>query len=284
MTVTDLVGLYESTRGSLTGNDRPAPSRNAPFVSSSSTLSVSPPRLARFIQPSHPRPTHPDSLQDGIPLSSLAPSPTWPMTNDLGLPQDPPHDVPPESTTDMTDSGTATLKNHDSTLTSEVTTPSARAWAYSWSSKLSRKQEDPAVLHNTAHRSVASSSRSTLSPPNLVHAPHPRSRSHTPVAATTVFSRKAAPLHLPKLDNYLASLESHTFSLPKDKEGNDVFPPLYLLNASNRALEDMERNASIPEPWKSRSSIMSGLVNVVLGLAVRHFYNLIERSNVPTGI
>jgi hypothetical protein len=94
---------------------------------------------------------------------------------------------------------------------------------------------------------------------------------HSPVPATTIFSRNAAPLDLPKLDKYVASLSPPSFSSPLDKgkdRGPVMFPPMDRLSASNRTLDDLERNSEIVPAWRSRQLILGSFVSIVLGVTV----------------
>jgi hypothetical protein len=94
---------------------------------------------------------------------------------------------------------------------------------------------------------------------------------HSPVPATTIFSRNAAPLDLPKLDNYVASLSPPSFSSPLDNgkdSGPVMFPPMDRLSASNRTLDDLERNSEIVPAWRSRKLLLGSLVSIVLGVTV----------------
>ncbi|KZT30532.1 hypothetical protein NEOLEDRAFT_1053472 [Neolentinus lepideus HHB14362 ss-1] len=108
--------------------------------------------------------------------------------------------------------------------------------------------------------------------------------SHSPVPASTVFARKAPPLYLPELDHYLSALPKPSFtpipSAPGKGKGKEspMFPPMDLLAASGKSLEDLEHNSQVPSVWKNRSRILSTLVNWVLALtgssALATFYSL----------
>ena len=104
------------------------------------------------------------------------------------------------------------------------------------------------------------------------HAPSP----HTPIPAVTVFSRNAAPLFLPKLDDYLAALPPPHFSPPSRGRDKDIgiFPPLDRLVSSGRTLEDLETNRPIIPSWRNRQTILGGLVNIFLGIMVRQMFLL----------
>ncbi|GJJ08809.1 hypothetical protein Clacol_003028 [Clathrus columnatus] len=98
---------------------------------------------------------------------------------------------------------------------------------------------------------------------------------HNPIAAKTVFSRGAAPLSLPALDKYLSKAPQPKFtpfftpkstnSKGKPSESN-IFPPLDLLQASKKTLDDLEKNTTVPSFFRSRSAIFAALLNVFTGI------------------
>jgi hypothetical protein len=95
---------------------------------------------------------------------------------------------------------------------------------------------------------------------------------HLPIPLTTIFARDAAPLYLPKLDDVISLLPKRSFTLPHRKVSskyNQIFPPMDLLAASGQSLEDLENNSKIAPGWRNRTSILSGLVDVIVGVAVR---------------
>lgn len=123
--------------------------------------------------------------------------------------------------------------------------------------------------------------------PAASRSPHrrvPRSGSHKPVPASAVFSRAAPPLYLPELDEYLSSLPKASFTsipaaLGKGKGKKiPMFPPMDLLAASGKTLEDLEDNSRVLPGWRDRSTILSTVVNLVLGFtgssALATFYSL----------
>ncbi|KAH8120174.1 hypothetical protein DFH11DRAFT_1558766 [Phellopilus nigrolimitatus] len=108
---------------------------------------------------------------------------------------------------------------------------------------------------------------------------------HTPVPATTVFAYDAAPLDLPDLNAFLSRLPAPSFkSFPtgvrtrNEVLGVGMFPPMDHLAATKKSLQDLENNNTIVPAWRNRTSIMSGIVNVVLGItdssAISTFYSL----------
>ncbi|TFY82650.1 hypothetical protein EWM64_g1361 [Hericium alpestre] len=106
---------------------------------------------------------------------------------------------------------------------------------------------------------------------------------HIPVPAATVFARKAAPLALPDLDTYIASLPMpsfHTISQAAKRKAGDVpmFIPMDRLAASGKSIEDLETNSQVRPFWRNRNSIFSALVDIALGItgssALATFYSL----------
>ncbi|RDB29648.1 hypothetical protein Hypma_015565 [Hypsizygus marmoreus] len=102
---------------------------------------------------------------------------------------------------------------------------------------------------------------------------------HVPVAASVVFARNAAPLHLPKLDKYLASLPRPGFHNATGKEGESaMFPPMDRLAKLKMTIDDLEANSPKTPVWRNRKNILGSAVNIVLGLtgssALASFYSL----------
>lgn len=104
-----------------------------------------------------------------------------------------------------------------------------------------------------------------------------RSSPHSPIPAVIVFSRKAATLFLPELDDYLTALPPPRFpplpsrSTPKDKDVR-IFPPMDRLVSLGRTLEDLETNSVIRPFWRNRKTLLGGLVNLFLGIMVRQMF------------
>lgn len=116
-----------------------------------------------------------------------------------------------------------------------------------------------------------SSSTTTLVPP-LNLAPH------TPIPLSQILARNAAPVSLPKLDDYVSSLEMPSFPECHNAdivEGNGkgrapviaMFPPMERL--AGTTLVDLENNAKVAPAWRNRQSIFSSMLNVALGITVR---------------
>lgn len=91
---------------------------------------------------------------------------------------------------------------------------------------------------------------------------------HTPVPATVVFSRKAFPLSLPKLDKYLSNLPMPSFS--QRRHGIiEMFLPMQKLADSGRTIDDFEANSKVAPAWRNRKTILGSAVNIILGFTVR---------------
>ncbi|KAJ2920362.1 hypothetical protein MD484_g194, partial [Candolleomyces efflorescens] len=124
------------------------------------------------------------------------------------------------------------------------------------------------------------------------HGSFSSTRSHIPIPATTIFARGAAPLQLPKLDNYIASLPKPEFlendrgkgkerdeSKGKETPGDPaMFPPMERLAKSGLSLDDLESNNVKLPFWKNRKTILGSSLNVVIGFlgssALASFYSL----------
>lgn len=132
------------------------------------------------------------------------------------------------------------------------------------------------------HRNPGSSSTTLI--PLVQKAP-----AHNPIPLSTIFSRKAVPLSLPKLDDYIARLPAASFpSLADDAKGKSkapaavMFPPMDQLAASKKSLADLEHNATIPPGWRNCGAILSNLISIVLGITVCFlFYISISMPNGP---
>lgn len=119
---------------------------------------------------------------------------------------------------------------------------------YSYPPNVLRQQEQHEKQHGSDH------------PPH-----HPY---HYPVPATTVFSRDAFPLSLPKLDHYLASLPPPYLGNEGDTNGSGMFPPLDQLAKTKRSIEDLENNAVVPPTWRNLTSLLNSSQNFFISLLV----------------
>ncbi|KAI0361534.1 hypothetical protein OH77DRAFT_1545714 [Trametes cingulata] len=141
------------------------------------------------------------------------------------------------------------------------------------------KREDDFGSSTMSKSFIFSSSTTTLVPLTRSSGPH------TPIPLSDILARSAAPVSLPKLDEYISTLEMPSFpavdssSTGKGKgKAPDVamFPPLERL--AGTTLVDLENNATIPPAWRNRQSIFSGLLNVALSVtgssAIAPFYSV----------
>ncbi|KAF8595614.1 hypothetical protein BDV93DRAFT_501109 [Ceratobasidium sp. AG-I] len=100
---------------------------------------------------------------------------------------------------------------------------------------------------------------------------------HTPLPVTQLFSRDAALLYLPELDDALEKLPRFDFTHVRDSSSLPrMFSPMNLLRG--RRLKDLVRN-DLPTPiWRDWNSIGSTLVNLALSImgssAISTFYSL----------
>ena len=105
--------------------------------------------------------------------------------------------------------------------------------------------------------------------------------SYQPIAAAIIFDRSAAPLYLPHLDDYLASLPAPSFprSFPPSKgKGTPMFPPMDRIAVSGKTLEDLEDNSQVAPWYRNRTSIFGSLTRWSLALTVR-FLRLFAMSH-----
>ena len=94
---------------------------------------------------------------------------------------------------------------------------------------------------------------------------------HTPIPLTTVFSRKAPALYLPRLDNYISSLPIPSYVASEQTKRTptpNMFPPMQALANTKKTLVDLEHNATIPPSWRNCSGIFSTLLNLTIGITV----------------
>ena len=104
-----------------------------------------------------------------------------------------------------------------------------------------------------------------------VHGGGTQLQSHTPIPLTTVFSRKAPPLYLPKLDDYISSLPAPSYvasEQTKKPTAPTMFPPMQALADTKKTLADLEHNATIPPGWRNCSGIFSTFLSLTIGVTV----------------
>ncbi|TBU35329.1 hypothetical protein BD311DRAFT_745975 [Dichomitus squalens] len=107
---------------------------------------------------------------------------------------------------------------------------------------------------------------------------------HTPIPLSQILARNAAPVSLPRLDEYISTLEAPSFPITHAANGKgkgkalDIapFPPLEKLKGTTIA--DLENNSSVAPAWRNRDTIFSGLLNVALSItgssAIASFYSV----------
>ncbi|KAJ8083971.1 hypothetical protein PM082_002738 [Marasmius tenuissimus] len=128
---------------------------------------------------------------------------------------------------------------------------------------------------STSHHSLSSSA--TLIPGRPQFGPH------KPISAIELFSRKASPLYLPKLDSYLSSLPKPSFNGIKSSTPAGMFPPMDRLTASGFTIEELEANSRVAPFWRNRQTLLGSAVNLVLGVTgssmLATFYSLQGLAN-----
>ena len=113
------------------------------------------------------------------------------------------------------------------------------------------------------------------------------SADHAPISAPTVFSRHAAPLSLPRLDKYISSLPIPEFSLSSRTKADakqKKFMPLDRLEITGWSLESLETSYQRKPAWRNSKSILSGLVNFVLGVTVSPIWLLLPPTEHVPGV
>lgn len=246
MAVKDLVGLYEASSSSQAGSTGSPRTATHHRPTTSLELTSPPPSPARFIRKSE----YPRDFEEDVTTprrSSFQRHPLLPSgsilsdaTRVAGGTTD--HEGPDSS-------NRGSFKDHGGTQMS-IQSPSSLYKAHTY----------PPVDAET----ITSHSTTLNDFPTRRHVPN-----HTPVAATVVFARNAAPLYLPKLDKYLASLPAPSWLQDKENgKDNAIFPPMHLLEKSGSSLDDLEHNAQVPG-WRNRKTILGSAVSLVLGLTVR---------------
>lgn len=287
MSVKDLVGLYDSPSARSSGQQSRTSRPESSDRSQASTSRPTGPRrsgqpapaYARFIQhqtrQTSPRQTYEES--EGLPFTPSNDFTT--VTNDS-------FDDEPNTEADVTDElpmKPIEFSSYNSSIRDHLDLKSS----------LKRRQpsgqddEDP-LEHEAQSLLTETDQKCTFDDSTVVASdsshkpllsPIPERRGgpviapHTPVPAVKVFSRKAAPLYLPALDNYLASLPPPNFStFPYDTSNKDrppmMFPPMDRLAATGRTLADLETNSTIPPWYRNRNTLFGAITSRVLGTLV----------------
>lgn len=296
MAVKDLVGHYES-RSKLSASTSPASSsktrEQAPSQSSGSLFAV---------------PSKPVEKDDNAP----APSPAKFLSHSLLRRREPSsadqEDDPILADSTISESSTPTYVPEDRNLAAaladadvtdelnglrdhhrNVGHSSSLARSSGWGKSAVTAFEDSSAieLNPLLSSATGSSSRpgsatvfkpyhSSSSTTTLVPTPH-NLGPHTPLPLSQILARNAAPVSLPKLDDYISGLEMPSFPechIPDSGKGKGrgkgpdvaMFPPMERLVGTT--LVDLENNAKIPPAWRNRQSIFGSLLNVALGITV----------------
>jgi len=282
MAVKDLIGLFDSPPHSAAGRGRHRSSEVGTTDGGQIEASLPPPTPARFIKHTN--------LKDERPVPNK--SRTMPVNSQTIF------------TTDMPSHDNANDNEESSEITLDVTEEAHNYLdtSFPMSDHLSAVNQQPVVSEDTEMGQVAEEQLHLLAKNPHRYPPQtprkgslsststlvPRSRNrltHKPVPAITLFARKAAPLYLPKLDDYLASLEAPRFTplsgKGKEKETErepQIFPPMDRLGALGQTIEELEANSPFPS-WKNRGTILGGVVNVFLGLTVSSIVLFVNRQN-----
>lgn len=113
-------------------------------------------------------------------------------------------------------------------------------------------------------------------PPRHVQATH--SDNDSPVAVTTLFARRAAPLHLPYLDDYLARIPRSPLARRghQGPTGVTMFRPMERLEILGKSLDDLEVNSVVVPFWRDRKTILGSGLNAAIGILVGDTLNTAE--------
>lgn len=233
MGVKDLVQLYEFRITSPTSSDSetPAHSANTPHQHQSSPNSK---------RSSHPRPpkferhplltTHHETAHenDALDLHTL---PDHDVTEELPMSEEEHSHLLPQTASEVPTINTTSLSTASSTRIDERQSSDSRS-SYGHGFTQQHRTPEP----------------------------------HDSIPANQIFSRHAALLYLPKLDQYLEGLPALDICTIGRKE-SPIFPPMHLLDPSKRTLDDLETNSKA-SPWYDRKNILGAAVGVILGLTV----------------
>ncbi|THH16822.1 hypothetical protein EW146_g3878 [Bondarzewia mesenterica] len=225
--------------------------------------------------PSHPPPSParlivPTDTNEVSALLATSESPTL-RAHSTGV------ETPGEITGDVTDEllGSGKLHFREGSRTARV-----KNWL------LSGGADSFGTVHQSEEQFLLSSMSSTVddariesqvSPSGIAVVPH----GHNPIPASTVFGSSAAPVSLPRLDNYMSSLPMPPFSSSRSadrwKEVR-MFTPMDRLAASGKSIEDLELNSKSAPAWRNRNSVFGAIVSIVLGItgssALVTFYSI----------
>ena len=259
-----LVSLYDVPTSASLSSKPPLQSNDDLRIHDfAGTSSVSAPP-ARFLSRPSSRPS--EGLPNDTLASSMARNSDTLQGYSTGV------DTPGETTADVADElGTGKLHFREGSRTARI-----KNWLLDGSKKIpgSTHHEEQFLLANVS----LGAEDSEHNPQTIVARAEPLMTSaatvasHDPVPASVVFSSKAAPLHLPHLDEYISSLPMPSFTFPysngKGKEAS-MFIPMGQLVASGKTIEDLELNSVMRPAWRNRNSIFGVIVSIVLGITVR---------------
>ncbi|KAF9270191.1 hypothetical protein L218DRAFT_849990 [Marasmius fiardii PR-910] len=210
--------------------------------------------------------------------------------------------LPQDDTTDASASATTlsnippVAHNHTTLDITDTTRPSQPSFGIQHRHRDSFEIEDVEATSQSHHTSNEDDGTRRLIEPNFTYPPSllshhsfsttaTRVRSprhilgpHKPISPTELFSRRAPPLYLPKLDSYLETLPEPSFNNVKTSNGARMFLPMDRLADSGHSIEELEANSRVAPFWRNEKTILGSLVNIVLGITgssmLASFYSL----------
>ena len=264
MAVKELVGLFEPSPYTDISPGVGTSRRRAPHPSILEIDDPPPPRLARFLH--HPRPPSDTPITDEQGGSRF--------DSDTTLTEHDNNDEEPlmKATLDVTEAHNIMGGNSNIATISDFRTILLRPPVGHEAGKDAGNEHN---LHNKHSYPPVSKTRRPLSL-TPIRRQSQRCSPHVPVPTRTLFARRASPLYLPKLDDFLASHKPPKFTMLEEGSTGDkfgkptMFPPMERLAASGLSIEELEINSRSPG-WRNRGTILGAIVNVVLGFTVSPF-------------
>ena len=263
MAVKELVGLFEPGPYTDTSPGVGTSRRRAPHPLILEIDDPPPPRLARFLH--HPRPPSDTPIADEQVDSRF--------NSDTTLTE---HDINDEesltkATLDVTEAHNIMGGNVTAISDFRTTLLPPLALVGHEAGKDAGDERNP---HNKHSYPPVSKESFPVTP---IRRRSKRCSPHVPVPTRTLFARRAPPLYLPKLDDFLAALKPPKFTMLEEgstgrgKSGKPaMFPPMERLAASGLSIEELELNSPSPG-WRNRGTILGAIVNLVLGFTVGWF-------------
>ncbi|KAL0581635.1 hypothetical protein V5O48_000451 [Marasmius crinis-equi] len=244
------------------------------FESKPSNSQLPPSTPARFIVPGPPSLRNRKHSYTGLPQDNSNDASASATTFTTTIPPVNTH----TTTVDITDASTTQphVRNDHRTLSPRVEIADEDGSSYASHQGTPDDDETRHLLErnhtyppsSTSHHSLVSTT--TLGRPNF--------GPHKPIPATELFSRKASPLYLPKLDSHLASLPKPTFNGTKSTKQAGMFPPMDKLADSGFTIEELEANSRVAPFWRNKQTLMGSAVSLVLGITgssmLATFYSL----------